>query len=237
VGTENDQSSNESREEKRRLPRCTVEEREERIDYTRQLLVDGHNLSDIKRLLQKRYGLSGNGARLYVRHARKRNRASLHLKGDEAAVLSVTWWRQQQQQCSAELASLNAELQRYQEREIDIEGMIDANLANESLQVEAARIAKKIDSVRRAVASARYRATKAQNAIDNILGNRAPTKLAITDSAGNDLPRDPRVLETRLVALGFALPALPEGTGGGLSQLPTLPPATRIEASARRLDS
>ncbi len=70
-----------------------------------------------------------------------------------------------------------------------------------------------------------------------ILGNKAPVKLAITDKDGNDLPRDPRVLETRLVALGFALPALPEGTGGGLSQLPSLPPATRLEASARRLDS
>lgn len=222
-----------------RAPHSSREETERRIEIVRQMIVDGHNLGDIKRLQSLTWGVTARTVWQYITLARKRNKQSLRIAGDEACATSIEFWSRRKREAQADAATLRekiAEVERDEAAWLERLHAADDSVI-ESYTLELSRLSKKVDSLARRLQSAESREAKAHDRIDVILGTRAPTKVAITDAAGNDLPRDPQVLQTRLVALGFALPALPDGTGGAVQSLPALPPATRLEASARRLDS
>lgn len=223
-----------------RAPHSSREETERRIEIVRKMIVDGHNLIDIKRLKAIEWGVTQRTVWQYVVHARKRNKQSLRISGDEACATSIEFWARRKREAQADATTLRekiAEVERASEAMTERMSMCDEAEAIEACSAELSRLDRRLNSLATQLSHTMSREAKAHDRIDVILGTRAPTKVAITDAQGNDLPRDPRVLETRLVALGFALPALPDGTGGGLSQLPTLPNATRLEASARRLDA
>ena len=222
-----------------RAPRSTREEMESRIETVRQMIVDGHNFGDIKRLQTVAWGVSHHTIWEYISQARKRNRQSLRIVGDEACATSIEFWARRKREAQSDAATLREKIAEVERESVAMSERMQHcdSEAVEGYSAELSRLDRRLNSLATQLSHAMSREAKAHDRIDVILGTRAPTKVAITDAQGNDLPRDPRVLETRLVALGFALPALPDGTGGGLSQLPTLPPATRLEASARRLDS
>lgn len=222
-----------------RAPHSSREETERRIEIVRKMIVDGHNLIDIKRLKAIEWGVTQRTVWQYVVHARKRNKQSLRISGDEACATSIEFWSRRKREAQADAATLRekiAEVERESEAMSERMQHCDPE-AVEGFSAELSRLDRRLNSLATQLSHAMSREAKAHDRIDVILGTRAPTKVAITDAAGNDLPRDPQVLQTRLVALGFALPALPDGTGGAVQSLPALPPATRLEASARRLNS
>lgn len=222
-----------------RAPRSTREEIENRIETIRQLIVDGHNLGDIKRSKSREWGVAGRTIWSYILLARKRNKQALRISGDEACATSIAFWAARQHSASADANNIRRQIEEAEKDEAEWAEKLQFADADqiEAYTMELTRLTRRVDSLAKRLAGALNREAKAHDRIDTILGTKAPTKVAITDAHGNDLPRDPTVIEHRLVAMGFALPALPDGTGGGLSQLPTLPNATRLEASARRLDS
>lgn len=215
-----------------RPPRATREEVETRIETIRQMIVNGHTFGDIKRSLSKAWGISRQSIHVYISKARKRNKQSLRITGDEAAATSIAFWVRRQNEAAADAISLRermakneAEMTAWKEQ---MRYADDDHI--EAYSMEMTRLQREADSLAKQLAGALHREAKAHDRIDTILGTRAPAKLAITDAQGKDIPRDPHVIEHRLMAMGFDVPTLPATIDVSAERLPTMLNPTRLEA-------
>lgn len=185
---------------RKNAPKCTPEEREERIEWIRGLVRLNFNAGDIKRMGARKWNLKRKTVQEYISFARERNRNSLDDSEDQMLADALSYWSKKQQMAEAkikrerEIESKTHATLEATNKEID---EIESELTPDNPQTDRLEILEMrrrssitlIEHCRRATFSAEQTSQDSQREIDRLKGNHRPQKFARTTKDGQDVDR------------------------------------------------
>lgn len=186
-------TTNNGQPKKRR--RRPTDEQNRVIEQTRHLLTINFTTGDAKRALMAQCDLSRRQAMRYIALARARNREAVGKTDAQAKSDSVGFWARKQQKAEDLIAKETARVTEAHATIFEAQGVLaddsltEAAHAIATVRLEAAN--KTLETARRLIAGAEHRSMTCQEHIDNLLGTRAPLKVAATNAAGQDIQPRP----------------------------------------------
>ncbi|MCC7422551.1 MAG: hypothetical protein IT428_19905 [Planctomycetaceae bacterium] len=164
--------------------------REQRVEDVRKLMILHHSDGDIKRMLAVKWDVKPRYVERYLCVARARNREALGRDEVACRADSIGWWTEKLSEKEAQLraaqvdfnnATITADRARraIQSKEGDWEEAKKALREANNLKKRARYVMREIEPL----------LIQYQNAIDRLLGNHAPVKVAQTTKDGKDVAK------------------------------------------------
>lgn len=210
-------------------------QKEDRIEQVRAMLRLGAPKSDIKKSLSVIWKVRPTTVEKYIPLARERNREVLEITEDDALADSISSWSKRLQDAARRMNAANRTAEdgvkhlewiRDQMKAVSEDSKLSTEYREamivKFMKMEAQAI-RQIESAQRTSQGADQSMILSQDRIDRLRGNYAPTKVAHTDSKGNDLPKTvPEPIDPEKAINELAQKLRDRGVGG-----PVIPKASQ----------